>query len=136
MDYGGKINKNIEYQVNEDKSGILLKMFSLTPQDMQRVTGKTVDIKSETIKFTVEKMVQYQPWHFGRINKGAGQLGIYQLKDENGKEWFSLIKDYIAFEGDWRIMLVMLKESEWDLKSELMTEKYRFTFMDYLFPTR
>ena len=83
----------------------------------------------------VEETIQYEPWQGGTRNPGAGQVGIYQLKDSNGQEKFALIKDYRAAEGDWRIFLINLKESERELKDDLeMDRTYGLSFMDYLFP--
>ena len=56
------------------------------------------------------------------------------MKASNGKTYFVLIKDYRAFEGDWRIMLLMIKNTEREMKDELMTNPLGLTFMDYLFP--
>ena len=61
-------------------------------------------------------------------------MGIYELTASNGKTYFVLIKDYRAFEGDWRIMLLMIKNSEIEMKSGLMMDKFGLVFMDYLFP--
>lgn len=48
--------------------------------------------------------------------------------------YFAVIKDYIAHEGDWRISLVNIRESEWELKSWLqMSSDYGFTLAGYTF---
>lgn len=131
LDYGGEIDKNVDYRVKDNFSGIELKGFALTAGKMLEFTGDS--IRDETIEFSVEKVIQYKPWNFGKVNPGAGQLGIYQLKGSNGKEYFALVKDYRAFEGDWRIMLIMMKNNERELKDELMIDRLGLTFMDYLF---
>jgi hypothetical protein len=100
---------------------------------MLDITGK--DIRDGTIEFTVVGVIQYKPWNFGTVNPGAGQLGIYELMASNGKTYFVLIKDYRAFEGDWRIALLMIKDTEMEMKYELQVNKLGLSFMDYLFPT-
>jgi hypothetical protein len=131
LDYEGSTDKNVDYRIKENFSGIELKGFMLTAGEMLEFTGES--IRDGSIELTVEKAIQYKPWNFGNVKKGAGQLGIYQLKGSNDKTYFALIKDYRAFEGDWRIMLVMLKDKERDLKNELIEDRYGFSFMDYLF---
>lgn len=131
LDYGGKTDKNIDYRIKNNFSGIELKGFLLTAGEMLEFTGDS--IRDDTIEFAVEKTIQYKPWNFGKVNPGAGQLGIYQLKGSNGKVYFALIKDYRALEGDWRILLIMLKNNERDLKDELKIDRLGITFMDYLF---
>lgn len=129
LDYGGKTDKNVDYRVKYNFSGIELKGFVLTASEMLEFTGDSV--RDETVEFDIEKVIQYK--NFGKVKPGAGQLGIYQLKASNGKIYFALIKDYQAFEGDWRIMLIMMKNNERELKDELMIDRLGITFMDYLF---
>lgn len=62
LDYQGRINKNVMYVVNEDKSGISIDSFELNG-----------------LKFHVKERMIYKPWRFGRVNKGSGQLGVYKL---------------------------------------------------------
>lgn len=131
LDYGGKTDKNVDYRVKYNFSGIELKGFVLTASEMLEFTGDSV--RDETVEFDIEKVIQYKQWNFGKVKPGAGQLGIYQLKASNGKIYFALIKDYQAFEGDWRIMLIMMKNNERELKDELMIDRLGITFMDYLF---
>lgn len=132
LDYGGTTNKNVNYNIKDDNSGIDLKGFALSAGEMLQITGE--DIREGAIEFSVERVVQYQPWNFGRYNPGAGQMGIYELKASNGDTYFVVIKDYRASEGDWRIMLLMIKKTESDLKYELQIDKLGFIFMDYIFP--
>jgi len=132
LDYGGSIDKNIDYRVKENHSGIELKGFVLTAGEMLGITGES--IKEGTIEFTVERVIQYKPWNFGKVTPGAGQLGIYELTASNGKTYFALIKDYVAFEGDWRIMLLSMTKTEHEMKEELAMDRHGLTFMDYLFP--
>ncbi len=132
LDYGGSTDKNVDYRIKENHSGIELKGFVLTAGEMLEITGES--IRDGTIEFTVERIIQYKPWNYGTVTPGSGQLGIYELKASNGKTYFTLIKDYIAFEGDWRVMLVMIKNTEMEMKFELQVNKLGLTFMDYLFP--
>jgi hypothetical protein len=132
LDYGGTTNKNVNYRIKGDNSGIDLKGFALTAEEMLKITGE--DIRDETIEFTVERVIQYKPWNFGQYTPGAGQMGIYELKASNGDTYFVVIKDYRASEGDWRIMLLMIKKTEIDLKYELQIDRIGFTFMDYILP--
>lgn len=119
LDYGGKTNRSVVYRVNEDRSGIYLEAFALG--------GLVLHVKD---------IISYNPWNFGRVNKGSGQVGVYRLEDQNGNMYFAMIKDYRASEGDWRIMLVNIRNSEHALKSWLqMNSTYGFSFMDYTFPT-
>ena len=133
LDYGGTTDKTVDYRIKENRSGIDLKGFVLTAGEMLDITGES--IRDGTIEFTVERVVQYKPWNFGTRTPGAGQLGIYELKASNGKTYFVLIKDYRAFEGDWRIALLMIKNTEMDMKYELQVNKLGLSFMDYLFST-
>ncbi|MDK2849578.1 MAG: hypothetical protein PWP03_585 [Candidatus Woesearchaeota archaeon] len=68
------------------------------------------------------------------INPGVRQLGIYRLRVPTlDQEKFALIKDYRATEGDWRIFLIHLTETEDELKNKLMEDRnYRLIFMNYL----
>ena len=132
LDYGGKTDKIVDYRIKENNSGIELKGFVLTAGEMLEITGES--IRDGTIEFTVERIIQYKPWNYGKINPGSGQLGIYELKASNGKAYFVLIKDYRAMEGDWRVMLDMIKNTEMEMKDELQVNELGFTFMDYLFP--
>jgi hypothetical protein len=130
LDHGGKIDKNVNYRIKDDNSGIDLKGFVLTAGEMLEITGD--DIKDETVEFTVERVIQYNSWNFGQYTPGAGQMGIYELKASNGETYFVVIKDYRTFESDWRIMLLMIKKTEIDLKYELQIDRIGFTFMDYI----
>jgi hypothetical protein len=132
LDYGGKTDKNVDYRIKENHSGIELKGFVLTAGEMLEITGES--IRDGTIEFTVERVIQYKPWNFGTITPGSGQMGIYELKASNGKTYFALIKDYRALEEDWRVMLVMITSTEREMKNDLQVDKLGFTFMDYLFP--
>ena len=117
LDYGGRVNKGVSYQIKEDNSGILLKSFEWDGSKMK-----------------VIEIIQYVPWNFGSVNPGAGQLGIYEVVDHSGKKHFVLIKDYRATEGDWRIMLINIKDTEREIKNDLALDgTYGFSFMDYLF---
>lgn len=131
LDYGGSTDKNVDYRIKGDFSGIDLKGFVLTAGEMLEITGES--ISDGTIEFTVERVIQYNPWNFGKVTPGAGQIGIYELKASNGKTYFALIKDYRAFEGDWRIMLEMVTKTESEMKHDLQVDKLGFAFMDYLF---
>ena len=118
LDYGGSINKKVKYRIKEDNSGIELESFEL-----------------EGLELKVEKVLQYRPWNWGEVNPGAGQVGIYKLRLPDGREKFALIKDYRAAEGDWRIFLIYLTDTERELKDKLWVDgRYGATFMDYLDP--
>lgn len=132
LDDGGRTDKNVDYRIKENHSGIELKGFILTAGEMLDITGES--IRDGTIEFTVERVVQYKPWNYGTVTPGSGQMGIYELKASNGKTYFVLIKDYMAFEGDWRIALLMIKNTEMEMKYELQVNKFGLSFMDYLFP--
>jgi len=132
LDDGGRTDKNVDYRIKENHSGIELKGFILTAGEMLDITGES--IRDGTIEFTVERIVQYKPWNYGTVTPGSGQMGIYELKASNGKTYFVLIKDYMAFEGDWRIALLMIKNTEMEMKYELQVNKFGLSFMDYLFP--
>lgn len=132
LDDGGRTDKNVDYRIKENHSGIELKGFILTAGEMLDITGES--IRDGTIEFTVERIVQYKPWNYGTVTPGSGQMGIYELKASNGKTYFVLIKDYRAFEGDWRIALLMIKNTEMEMKYELQVNKFGLSFMDYLFP--
>ncbi len=41
--------------------------------------------------------------------------------------------DIYAFEGDRRVMLIMITKTEMEMKHELQVNELGFTFMDYLF---
>ena len=134
LDYGGKIDKFVDWRINESGNGIYLNKFKLKAKDVANITGTIVEEEDEfEFEFLVERIIQYQQWNFGRVKPGAGQIGIYQVKDQKGKMWYILVKDYIAFEGDWRIMLDLMTETEWEMKEKLMTDQLGFTFADYLF---
>ena len=87
-DYGGYVDKNVGFEIAPDESGIILNQF---------------DFEGET--FQVLERTEYEPWNAGLVNPGAGQVGIYEVKDEEGNEYTAEIKDYRAAEGDWRIFL-------------------------------
>ena len=118
LDYGGSVNKKVEYKIKEDGSGIELKSFELGG-----------------LKLKVEQVIQYRPWNWGKIIPGAGQVGIYKLRLPDGGEKFALIKDYKAAEGDWRIFLIYLTNTERELKDKLWVDgNYGALFIDYLDP--
>lgn len=99
--------------------------------------GDSVNLHSFELNgmaFRVKDRISYEPWNYGCVNKGSGQLGVYKLETPGGKEYFAVIKDYIATEGDWRIILVNIRESEWGLRSWLqMNRSYGFALADYAF---
>lgn len=117
LDNGGRTNRSVVYRVNEDKSGIYLEAFEFG--------GLVLHVKD---------IIRYVPWNFGKVHKGSGQVGVYRLEDSAGKIYFAMIKDYIASEGDWRIMLVNIRDSEHALKGWLqMSSTYGLSFMEYIF---
>jgi len=117
LDYRGETNKNVNYVINEDMSGINLCSFGLNGLELR-----------------VKDRLSYVPWRFGRVNKGSGQLGVYKLETPRGKLYFAVIKDYVASEGDWRIVLVNIRESELELRNWLQTSSaYGSTLADYAF---
>ena len=132
LDYGGSTDKNVDYRIKSNYSGLELKGFVLTAGEMLEITGES--IRDGTIEFIVERIIQYKPWNYGNVNPGSGQMGIYELKASNGNSYFALVKDYRAFEGDWRVMLLMIKKTESEMKQELQVNKLGLTFMDYIFP--
>ncbi len=132
LDYGGSTDKTVDYRIKENNSGIYLKGFVLTAGEMLDITGDS--IRDGSIEFSVERTIQYKPWNYGTVTPGSGQLGIYELKASNGKTYFALIKDYRAFEGDWRIALIMVTKTEMEMKHELQVNPLGLSFMDYLFP--
>lgn len=99
--------------------------------------GDSVNLHSFVLNglmFHVKDRISYEPWKYGRVNKGSGQLGVYKLETSGGRTYFAVIKDYIAFEGDWRIVLVNIRESEWGLRSWLqLNGNYGFALADYAF---
>lgn len=140
LDYKGTINKNVDWSTNENKSGIYLKGFKINAEEMAQVTAGNVKVIKEDndndFEFTVEDIIQYKAWNYGKMTPGAGQLGIYKVKDKKGNTRFVLVKDYRAYEGDWRIMLLFMTETENEMKGELMMDSLGMTFMDYLFPQK
>jgi hypothetical protein len=134
LDYDGDIDKDVDYRIKDNNSGVDIKRFKLTAEDMLQITGN--DIRDNTIVLSIERTIQYKPWNFGKYTPGAGQIGIYELKADNGDTYFAVIKDYRAFEGDWRIMLVIFTKTENDLKYELQVDPLGFTFMDYILPMK
>lgn len=117
LDGEGIINKNVSYVINEDKSGIVLDSFELNG-----------------LKLHVKERMSYELWRFGIVNKGSGQVGAYKLETPDGKLYFAIVKDYIATEGDWRIMLVNIRESDLELRSWLQNnDVYGFTLSAYAF---
>lgn len=115
LDYNGRINKAVVCTNYGDS--ISLHSFELN--------GMTFHVKERII---------YEPWNFGRVNKGSGQLGVYKLETPGGKEYFAVIKDYMAYEEDWRIVLVNIRESERELRFWLqLNANYGFALADYAF---
>lgn len=133
LDYKGTVNKNVDWRINEDSSGIYINGFRINAEEMAAVTGGKVKKEDDDFELTVVKTIEYRPWRFGTITPGSGQMGIYKIKDQNGKEWYALIKDYRAMEGDWRIIMILVTKTEQDMKEELMLDKLGLTFMEYLF---
>jgi len=116
-DYGGSTNKNVIHRVNENRSGIYLEAFELGG-----------------LRLRVKDIIVYKQWNWGHYNPGAGQVGVYKLEDQNGKLYFAVIKDYVAHEGDWRIMLINIRDSEQALRHWLMTNvTYGTTLAEYSF---
>lgn len=115
-DYGGTVNQGVDFQVKTDGSGIDLKVFEL-----------------DGVRLTIEEVLQYQPWNFGKVTPGGGQMGIYRVHDPVGSEHFALVRDYRAHEGDWRIFLLKVTDTERQMKNELMMSPDALTFTDYLF---
>ena len=103
LDYGGRTNENVVYRINENRSGIYLDAFELGG-----------------LRLRVKDILAYKPWNFGNYKPGAGQLGVYKLEDQDGKIYFAVAKDYIASEGDWRIMLINIRDSEDAIKAWIM----------------
>lgn len=159
LDYGGTTNKGVEYSINEDGSGIYIKGFVLSVKDLH-VANPDLKIKadigfqpdsrgvgtehniwiesSDNIEFKVLETIQYKAWRWGEMVKGAGQMGIYKLKDQKGNVYFAVIKDYRAIEGDWGIraiegdwgiVLVHIEGSEQELKNWLMVDRLRMIFI-------
>lgn len=117
LDYGGETNKDVVHKINEDRSGIYLESFVLGG-----------------LRLRVIDTISYKPWNFGNVHKGSGQVGVYKLEDDAGKIYFAMIKDYIAHEGDWRIMLTNIRDSERALKIWLSTNTtYGTTLAEYVF---
>lgn len=126
LDYEGTVDKNVDWHINGDSSGICLNGFKINAEEMATVTGGKVRKEDDDFDITVVKTIQYKPWRFGRITPGSGQMGIYKIKDQNNKEWYALIKDYRAFEGDWRIMLMLVTEKEQEMRDELAVDELGF----------
>ena len=117
LDDGGTTNRGVIHRINETRSGIYLEAFELGG-----------------MRLRVKDIMTYKPWNFGHYNPGSGQVGAYKLEDQNGKIYFAVIKDYVVYEGDWRIMLVNIRDSERALKHWLMTNStYGTTLAEYLF---
>lgn len=134
LDYGGTTNKDVDYSLNEDRSGIYLRGFTLGLDDVKAVNPELKIPKnvSGNIGFRVLDTLQYKPWQWGKVNRGAGQIGIYKLKDQKDNVYFAVIKDYRASEGDWRIAMIHIESSEQELKDWLMCETIGTTFIEYI----
>lgn len=134
LDYGGTTNKSVEYSMNEDESGIYLKGFVLSAKGLCVVNSnlKILGIVLDNVEFKVLEIIQYKPWRWGKVNKGAGQIGIYKLKDQKDNIYFAIIKDYRAMEGDWRIAIIHIEDSEQELKDWLYCDRLGTTFIEYI----
>lgn len=134
LDYGGTTNKSVEYSLNEDRSGIYLKGFALSIDDIHVVNPalKIPGIVMGNVGFKVLAVIQYKPWQWGKVNRGAGQIGIYKLQDHEDHIYFAVIKDYRASEGDWRIAMIHIESSEQELKDWLMCDRIGTTFIEYI----
>jgi len=135
LDYGGTVNKDVDYRINENWSGIYLNGFTLPSEDMERIKSSIKGIVMpmvEEIRLTVVEIIRYKPWNFGKYNKGSGQMGLYRLRDAIGTEYFAIIKDYIASERDWRIALQYITNTEQDMKLFLMENRGMGDFAEYL----
>lgn len=134
LDYGGSTNKSVEYGINEDRSGIYLKGFVLSIDDIHAINPdlKIPEIAMGNIGFKVLITIQYKPWQWGKVNRGAGQIGIYRLRDHEDNIYFAIIKDYRASEGDWRIAMIHIERSEQELKDWLMCDRIGTTFIEYI----
>lgn len=88
-----RIYEKVDFQVKGDNSGIDLKSFELDRK-----------------KYQVIEVESYRPWFWGETNPGAGQIGVYTLRDNMGNAYRAIIKDYRAAEGCWKIHLQELQK--------------------------
>ncbi len=85
----GRQNHPVDFELNPEKSGIVLKSFEYQGQ-----------------KFEVTGRLAYVPHRWGHHNPGAGQVGKYILKDSTGQQREVLIQDYRDHSGTWNIALI------------------------------
>jgi hypothetical protein len=91
-------------------------------------------LEVDNVTYEVVRTLAYVPWNFGKINPGAGQLGVYELEDSSGKKAYVLIKDYRSAEGNWKVILVgKIHETEQQLKHVLQVDPFGLCLMEYLF---
>ncbi len=118
LDNGVQTNDcDTKYEVKEDDSGINLESFNIDHQRMN-----------------VEEVIEYVAWNAGKFNPGAGQLGIYRLREVlHGAEQYALIRDYRTVYDNWSIVLMDVTETESKMKDELAVDTWGLSFTDYLF---
>jgi hypothetical protein len=107
----GKITSKenvMEIELTRDNGTVLGKDFIINPAKNGIVL---LSFTHEGQKFTVKKVVRYEPWNFGFVNPGAGQMGVYEVEEEkSGEVFLAIVKDYRAFEGDWRVILMDIRK--------------------------
>ena len=101
LDYGGTVNEDVDFGIKKGYSGIDLKGFCL-----------------DGVKMEVEEVIEYEPWCWDQKRPGSGQIGLYKVKSGDVKR-YAVIKDYRAAEGDWRIFLLGLTETEAEGRKKL-----------------
>lgn len=93
LDYGGKINRQVKFEILSDQSGIELQGFEYG--------GRL---------FKVIERIRYEPWQWkGFPDAAAGQVGRYRVQDTGGHQYIARIRDYRTAEEGWRIMLLELQ---------------------------
>jgi hypothetical protein len=64
-----------------------------------------IEVRQFGMTLKVTRVLSYEPVAFGKQNPGAAQMGVYELKSEDGTTFYAIIRDYRAYEGDWRVVL-------------------------------
>ena len=118
----------VKFTVKEDGSGIILEELKI---EERLFSCKIIQCNGEPL---------YRPINWGKVNPGAGQAGIYRIKEKEGNaEKVALITDYRAAEGDWRIFIGLIAKDEEGLRKKILSStkadgyyNYMSGFLDYL----
>ena len=115
--HDGRGNHGVDFRPKGDGSGINLRRFEFDGVEME-----------------VVETLEYRPWSFGQVTPGAGQIGVYRLRNPDGQESFALVKDYSKAGGNLVICLLLLEPTEQDIKHRLKEDhEYGSVLRDYLF---